>query len=143
VQEWEAYNVSRASGNVLFVRGRPESSVTPMLTSDQVLALFKKWRDSAVPLQVDCFFRGGARPANLRVQIKGVVRVVDEPTIVVSSQDGNSVEMCLRDCQFKSGEKVVADAPKELRVEFGLTEMVEIDFSSGETCIVTTYRTVN
>jgi hypothetical protein len=114
-----------------------------MLTSDQVFALFKKWKESAVTVQVGCFFRGGARPANLQVQINGIVRVVDEPTIVISSQDGSVIEMCLRDCQFKSGERVVAEAPRELTVEYGLTGMVQIDFATGETCIVTAYRPVN
>jgi hypothetical protein len=76
------------------------------------------------------------------VQIDGLVRVVDEPTIVVSCQDGSSLEMSLRDCQFKSGEQVVADAPDAV-VESGLAEMIQIDFPTGETCIVAAYRPVN
>lgn len=114
-----------------------------MLTADEVFALFKKWKESAVPVQVGCFFRGGARPANVMVQVNGAVRVVEPHTIVVSCDDGSRVEMHLRDCQFKSGENVIADASKEMTVEVGLTGMIQIDFPTGETCIVTAYRSVN
>jgi hypothetical protein len=55
----------------------------------------------------------------------------------------SSIEMCLRDCQFKSGKNVVADAPKEVIVEAGLAEMLEIDFPTGEMCMVFAYRSVN
>jgi len=114
-----------------------------MLTSDQVFALFKKWQESSVPVQVGCFFRGGARPANVMVQINGLVKVVHEPTIVVSCEDGSRVEMHLKDCQFKSGDNVVSGASKELTVELGLSQMIQIDFPTGESCIVTAFRPVN
>jgi hypothetical protein len=77
------------------------------------------------------------------MQVNGLVRVVEPPTIVVSCDDGSRVEMHLRDCQFKSGENVIADASKELTFEVGLTGMIQIDFPTGETCFVTAFRPVN
>jgi len=75
--------------------------------------------------------------------VYGLVKVVEDPTIVVSAEDGSSMEMSLRDCHFKSEKNVVANAPKDVVVEAGLSEMLEIDFPTGEMCMVVAYRSVN
>jgi|SRR5580698_2605412 hypothetical protein len=111
-----------------------------MLTSDQVFALFNKWKDIKQPVQVGCFFRGNVRPAPLIVRIQGFVKVVDAPTIVIGADDGSNVEMSLRECKFKSGANLAAD---KIAVDAGVADMLEIDFPTGEECIITAYRAVN
>jgi hypothetical protein len=74
------------------------------------------------------------------VSVQGSVKVVDAPTIVISANDGSNVQMNLHECKFKSGANVAADA---IAVDAGVADMLEIDFPTGETCIVTAYRAVN
>jgi hypothetical protein len=114
------------------------------MNANKVFALFDKWKDTRQPVRANCFFRGSARPASIMVRVHGYVVVVSNPTIVISADnDGSNLEMNLRDCTFKSGENVVASAPSEVTVEAGLTDMLEIDFPTGEECIVAAYRAVN
>ena len=110
------------------------------MNSEQVFALFSKWKNTTQPVQVGCFFRGNVRPAPLIVRVHGSIRVVDPPTIVIGADDGSNVEMSLHECKFKSGANQAAD---KIAVEAGVADMIQIDFPTGETCIVTAYRPVN
>jgi hypothetical protein len=74
------------------------------------------------------------------VSIRGSVKVVANPTIVVGADDGSTVEMNLRECKFKSGANQAAD---KIAVDSGVADMLQIDFPTGEECIITAYRAVN
>jgi hypothetical protein len=116
-----------------------------MLSLKEALELFEEWRDGSIKVLVGCFFRGTKRPAPVRASVKGLVRVVDGGAVVVASDDGSEVELGLVDgCSFKlvKGDEIPRATPIP-ELDAVIDSVLQIDFPTGESCIVFVSRRAN
>jgi len=113
------------------------------LTRADIVDKFKTWRANSARVQVDWEGLGGANQRLLTARLDGIVHVVEpdgERTLVLVGGDNNTIHMYLTEgCTFQS----MTFGASEPAIIADVDSMTAIQFSTGETCIVTFYRPLN
>jgi hypothetical protein len=110
-----------------------------MISLKNVLDTFWDWRMASVCVEVDWFACQSGAPATARVSLDGLVTHVDPAGIVTVSGDGREIELDLRPCSFRRPREIFGRGALE---SLDPDSILQIDFPTGEVCLLFPYRRV-
>jgi hypothetical protein len=110
-----------------------------MISLKNALDMFWDWRMASVCVEVDWFACQPGAPATARVSLDGLVTQVDPAGIVTVSGDGREIELDLRPCNFRRPREIFGRGALE---SLDPDSILQIDFPTGEVCLLFPYRRV-
>jgi hypothetical protein len=110
-----------------------------MLAMKDVLDSFWDWRMGSVCVEVDWFSNQAGAPTAARVSLDGLVTQVDSAGIVTVSGEGREIELDLRRSSFRRPRETFARGALD---SLDPETILEIDFPSGDVCLIFPYRRV-
>lgn len=112
-----------------------------LVSREAVFDRLTKWKESSTIVRVS--LRGVGRPekpSSIRLQLDGLVLVAEGETVVISASDRSHVEMRLVDeCVFNSVAFGSPDPADSADLDF----VLQIDFPTGESCVLLFMRPLN